>query len=209
MAKPKKRTQYMQETVDDIMRQAHRSTGKELQDLYRKLAKRADQRLVRLEKLAGEENFASVKEYSYRKAMKDLHDRFGENALRFNRSTKGLNRRQLQAAINDVAQFLGSVSSTKTGIIAGYEQRAKSLNDRIGGGADYSWQDFAKMFELSDASGKDKKGGSGTMIRAYGAIYHMKNDPDAVKAANEGTYVFANDPVVDDLAQQLWKALPW
>lgn len=206
---PKKRTQYMQDTVDDIMKKAHRATGAELQQLYKQLAKRADQRLVRLEKLAGQEEYEAVKQYAYRKAMKDLHARWGENALRFNRSTKGLNRRQLQASINDVAVFLGSVTSTKTGIITVYEQKAKTLNERLkamGDNANFTWQDYAKMFELA-RTGDEQKGGSDTVMRAFGAIFRMRDDKEAVKLAKEGTYVFAKDPVVNDLAQRLWEGM--
>lgn len=203
----RKRSAEMQQSIDDIMRQAHRSTGAELQQLYRKLAKRADQRLVRLEKLAQEDDFDDVKKYAYNKAMKDLHAQFGENALRFNRTTKGMSRRKLQSLINDVAVFLSSQSSTKTGIIETYEQRAQKLNERIGGGSNFTWRDFAKMFEMADYQADKVKGGSSTMLRAFGAIFRMQDDKDAVEAANEGTYVFAKDPVVNDLAMQLWEGL--
>ena len=51
---------------------------------YRELAKKADQRLLRLERLSKQKHFKHVKEWAYQNAMKSIHVWDGKNATRFN-----------------------------------------------------------------------------------------------------------------------------
>ena len=121
-----------------------------LEKEYRKLAKRADQRLVRLEHLAKSPEYSGVLNFSYRKAQRDIRAWSGENASRFNTKPPS-NTNQLKAKIADIKRFLESASSTigKTretkGIKEIYQDRADTINERYG--TDFNWRDLARLFE--------------------------------------------------------------
>ena len=121
-----------------------------LEKEYRRLAKRADQRLVRLEKLAENTEYAGIKEYSYKRAMRDIRSWSGENAKRFNTKAPS-NTNQLKAKIADIKRFLESASSTigataeTKGILKIYQERANTINEKYG--TDFNWKDLAKLFE--------------------------------------------------------------
>lgn len=151
---------------------------------YRKLAKRADQRLVRLEKLSQQEGFTNVKSWAYRKAMKDIKYWGGENAERFN-TKPPYDMGLLKAKIRDIEEFLQSKTSTKKGITGVYEKRAKTLNKRYG--TSFTWEDLAGYFEKKSNEKLDAKYGSKTMLRAIAQI--QGNEDDIVKKIKEGKTV--------------------
>lgn len=142
---------------------------------YRKLAKRADQRLVRLEKLAesGDTNFEGVLTYSYKRAASDAA-KWGSNAdkPRFNikpPETAG----EIKAKIKDIEAFLEAPTSTKQGIINIYKKRADTFNDKFGEKDDegnvknpIKWQDLAKYYKSDTAKREAKRYGSRTIARA-------------------------------------------
>ena len=121
-----------------------------LEKEYRRLAKRADQRLVRLEQLAESPEFAGIKEYSYKRAMRDIRAWSGENAKRFNTKAPS-NTNQLKAKIADIKRFLESASSTigatkeTKGIMKIYQERANTINKKFD--TNFTWKDLAKLFE--------------------------------------------------------------
>lgn len=121
-----------------------------LEKEYRKLAKRADQRLVRLEQLAKSPEYSGVLNFSYRKAQRDIRAWSGENASRFNTKPPS-NTNQLKAKISDIKRFLESASSTigrtkeTKGIKEIYQDRADTINERYG--TDFNWRDLARLFE--------------------------------------------------------------
>lgn len=121
-----------------------------LEKEYRKMAKRADQRLVRLEQLAKLPEYSGVLNFAYRKAQRDIRAWSGENASRFNTKPPS-NTNQLKAKIADIKRFLESASSTigKTketkGIKEIYQDRADTINERYG--TDFNWRDLARLFE--------------------------------------------------------------
>ena len=128
-----------------------------LEKEYRKLAKRADQRLLRLENISNPKskdynpNFASVKEYAYKRAMRDIRAWSGDvEKPRFN-TKPPKNTNQLKAKIADIKRFLESASSTigatkeTKGIIKIYQERANTINEKYG--TNFTWQQLAKFFE--------------------------------------------------------------
>lgn len=121
-----------------------------LEKEYRKLAKRADQRLVRLEQLAKSSEYSGVLNFAYRKAQRDIRAWSGENASRFNTKPPS-NTNQLKAKIADIKRFLESASSTigrtkeTKGIKEIYQDRADTINERYG--TDFNWRDLARLFE--------------------------------------------------------------
>ena len=56
-----------------------------LQKEYKQLAKRADQRLVRIEKLVNDPLYANVDKFAYARAKKDIEHIFGAGNNRFNK----------------------------------------------------------------------------------------------------------------------------
>lgn len=137
---------------------------------YRRLAKVADQRLVRLEKLAQEEGYKNILKWSYKKAQKDINYYSGKqnyiarNATeleaglqkgwspgRFNvappkTSTGKVDLRQLEAKIRDMQDFLETPTSKKADIEQTYSQRVQTLNQKFPGN-NFKWEDLADFFE--------------------------------------------------------------
>ena len=151
---------------------------------YRKLAKRADQRLVRLERYSQQEKYANVTQYAYAKAMRDIRSWSGKDATRFNtKPPKNLN--SLMAKINDIKGFLQSASSTikptadnavyneKGQIVGGgidltYQKRADTLNQRYGTGV--TWENVGLIFESTLYRKLAKKYESKTAVRIIGKL---------------------------------------
>lgn len=141
--------------------------GESTEKYYHRLAKVADQRLNRLEKLSQEKGFEGVTEYAYRNAQKAL-DVWGGN--RFNtKMPESANLRNEKIA--DMIHFIESKTSTKGGIVNTYEKRAKTLSDKYG--LDVKWQDLGKIME---AFQDESSHGSPTKIKALGVINDIKKE---------------------------------
>lgn len=120
---------------------------------YKRLAKQADQRLVRLEQLAAkhEQDYEGVLTFAYRSAMSDIRMLTGNrDATRFNVVTKKtktgeVNKALLHAKLNAVKRFLESPTSMKSKIIEVYKERAKTINEDSG--TNFTWQEIARIRE--------------------------------------------------------------
>ena len=161
---------------------------------YRTLAKRADQRLVRLEKYAQQEKYANIKQYAYAKAQRDIRSWSGEKATRFNtKPPSSIN--SLQAKINDIKNFLQSATSSikptadnvvrneKGQIIGGgidltYQKRADTLNQKYG--TDVTWENVGSIFESTLYKKLSKKYSSKTAVRVIGKL--QGNEKKVVKS---------------------------
>lgn len=100
---------------------------KELLKEYRKLAKRADQRLVRIEAAAHEKQYKNIKSWAYKNAMRDIHVYSGRDAKRFNtKPPKTLGA--LQRKINDINNFLNMKTSTIKGTREVMQKRVDTIN---------------------------------------------------------------------------------
>jgi len=169
---------------------------------YRKLAKRADQRLLRLERHASEPKYENILQYAYARAMRDIKSWSGDNAKRFNTKPPS-NTKQLMAKINDIKWFLKSATSTikptkdnavykyengKKVLVGGgvdltYVKRAQTLNARYG--TDISWENVGWMFESALYRKLDKKfNDSKTAVQIIGQL--QKNEADILKAYKKG-----------------------
>lgn len=152
--------------------------GQSEEAYFRQLAKRADQRLVRLEKLSGEKNYQGVLQYSYRKAMYDIKSLSGDrSATRFNIALKknkdgSVNQAMLHAKINAVKAFLEAPTSMKKTITEMYEKRADTINSKYG--TSFTWQDMGRFFE---SAAYDKLRAIG-----YGSDFILKNVGEMQKA---------------------------
>lgn len=120
---------------------------------YRRLAKRADQRLVRLERYMKRPGMEELSKGAYSRAMDDIEVWSGKGKKRFNtsppKSSEGL-----QAKINDIKAFLRSDTSTMApGIdtrgfsISSYEKMAQTFNQRYG--TQLSWKEISAFYQSS------------------------------------------------------------
>lgn len=167
---------------------------------YKKLAKQADQRLVRLEKYSEQEHYKGVLNYSYARAMRDIASWSGPDATRFNTKPPA-SYQSLQAKVADIKEFLESATSTKQGITTMYKDRAKTTNKRFG--TDFTWQDLANFYEGELSKKLDSEYGSKTLIKALGVIKRIGDDKSKIQAAIESNKKLSNDMVVDEIAKRL------
>lgn len=139
----------------------------ELMKVYRTLAKSADQRLVRLEKLAGEENYKNATKWAYARAQRDIQAWSGEGATRFNTKPPE-SIVDLKAKIQDMIHFIGSETSTKSGIKDVMKKRADSLNKTLG--TNFKWDEVGKFFNSKLWDKTKERFGSKTLVRSIGTI---------------------------------------
>lgn len=148
---------------------------------YRKLAKRADQRLVQLEALSHERHFEGVLEFSYKRAVRDIQSWGGDK--RFN-TMPPTNITQLEAKISDIEKFLSRPTSKKSSIIEFYKKRADTFNigngDKGGFGNEFgvkfTWQDIANYYEDKNNYRNDIKLGSKTEVRVIAVLKRLEVD---------------------------------
>ncbi len=158
-----------------------------LQKEYKKLAKRADQRLNRLESLSKQKGYENVLSWGYRKAMKDIKYWAGEKAKRFNTKAPN-NMNLLKAKIRDIQEFLSSATSTKRGITQVYKKRAETINEKYG--TNFKWQDLANYFDRKTNEKLDMEYGSKTMLMAVGEI--QSNEKQIIKSIRSGADIDLN-----------------
>lgn len=181
-----------------------RREGESDERYYHRLAKVADQRLLRLERYSHDDNFKTATKWAYNKAIKDIESWTGENSRRFNTAAP-TNKRALQAKTRDIIQFLQSETSTKTGIINVYKKRADTINQKYG--TNLTWQELGSYFQSSDAEKNDKMYGSKTALKAYGVIKKNKKQIqkslENKKKYNDIQYV--DDDIVNDVVNSMIK----
>lgn len=160
--------------------------GESIEHYYKRLAKVADQRLVRLEQLAEQDDFEGVTGYAYRRAQKAL-DVWGGN--RFN--TKMPDSPNLRnEKIADMIHFIESKTSTKGGIVSTYKARAKTMKEKYG--IDMTWQQMGKVMEAySDTDSP----GSPTKVKAMGIINQI--DKEGIEATMKKNQNLSDDMVVE------------
>lgn len=155
--------------------------GETLERYYRRLAKTADQRLVRLEKYEKETYFKTATLWAYARAKKDIEKWTPKNAkvteYRFNIKPPEKTE-DLLAKINDIKTFLSSPTSTKKGITEVYKKRAETFNKKFE--TQFTWQQLAKYYESGINEIWDAKFGSDTALRTIGQI---QKHADQIKKA--------------------------
>ena len=145
-----------------------------LERYYRRLAKTADQRMVRLERAAEQKYYKPATQWAYARAQKDLQKWAqpgkDQKVLRWN--TKLPKGEDLIAKINDIKTFLESPTSTKKGITEVYKKRADTVNKKYG--TKFTWQQLAKYYDSGQASLWDSKFGSKTALRTIAELQKNK-----------------------------------
>lgn len=135
---------------------------KEQQALYRKLAKRADQRMREIENYIdrGHELYQRMGHWAYSKAQYNIQSMFGEGQTRFDRSIRNMSEREAAAAIKKVETFLRSPTSSARGVNRMYKAKADAINKRYGTKLD--WQSIANYYQ--DGRAEEMNLGSDTVF---------------------------------------------
>lgn len=174
---------------------------------FRQLAKAADQRLLRLERLADQEGFEPVLNYAYQSAMYNIKRMTGNpNATRFNVTLQknkdgSIDKAALHARINAVKKFLESPTSTKTGILKVYKKRADTINERYG--TDFTWEELASYHEKARYAKVDTRQiGSDVILKAV-ALIREYSTPEELRKAAESNPKITADKVVYEVALKL------
>lgn len=178
-------------------------------DYFRQLAKRADQRMVRLERLAEKENYKGVLSYAYESAVYDIKALSGDpNAKRFNIALKKnkdgtVNQSLLHAKINAAKRFLEAPTSMKSTITDVYEKRAETLSKNMKLEKPLTWQQAGRIFESRAYDTMRRKGyTSDQIVKAVGAINSKTKKADISKALDQNIRV-SDDAVINEVAQAI------
>lgn len=159
---------------------------------YVKLAKRADQRLVRIEQLSEEPMYKGVKYYAYRWAQKNLKAWSGEKdtPLRFNASIP-TNQRSLKKKLQIVKQFLDMPTSTKTGIQKTFKKKADEFNKLHG--TKFTWQQLSTYYNSGLSDNADAAFGSSTALQLIAEMQRKKDEViSAIKKSNEQVVILTD-----------------
>lgn len=155
----------------------------ELVKVYRKAAKAADQRLVRLEQLSQADNFKGAEKYAYAKAQRSIQEWSGDQATRFN-TAPPKSTAALKEKIQDIRTFLGSSSSTKTGLKNIHMKRAEALNQRYG--TNFSWKEWDTFLNSEFVKKLDSKYGYNTKDAVFAVVAQNKDEiVQNLKESNE------------------------
>lgn len=168
---------------------AERLTLRELQEAYKKEAKRADQRMRELERRSNDPKYKAALDWSYARAQDDLSALFGENVTRFDRKIK--DRAKLNKAMAAVKAFLNSDTSTigkgkelrgigeTQGIIEMYDKRAIAFNDWIAKNTKTDFQFTTEQFRDFVQNQKYQK-----MRQKYGSDVIIRRVSNRMKNKN-------------------------
>lgn len=151
---------------------------------YKRLADRADKRLLRLERLAERSPglYGNVKAYAYKKAEKSINywDKGKKyDKPRFARKTPRTED-EMRRKMKDIQAFLEMPTSTQSGIRKTYQKRADSLNKAFN--TDFTWQDWARFGIRGYWDRKDKKFSYNELIKIAAM---QKKKADTIKAYNK------------------------
>lgn len=149
------------------------SEYQKLKKEYVKLAKRADQRLVRLER-----RFTAAPELegmAYKRAVFDIFKLTGIGGVpRFNRSIPK-DMKHLRRALKNVERFLGAVTSTWKGYTRkDVQKRVDTLNSKYN--TNYSAEDLQRLGSSGLIDRFKDKGGSETGMKALGFVQRKKEE---------------------------------
>lgn len=140
----------------------------------RKLSIEADKKLRKLEKLSQKKGYENVKEFAYRRAMKDIRYWSEGSKRSFKSMMKTDNINSLQGQINAVKRFLEAPTSAKSSIDELFKRRAESLNEHYG--TNFDWQDLANVFDRADENVYYQKGSKSYLK----AVSYLKDNEEQI-----------------------------
>lgn len=187
---------------------------------YRKLADRADKRMLRLERLAQTDpEFSNVKDYAYRKAQEDAI-KWGSKASAEKGARFAINppktTKEINAKMADIRAFLDKPTSTKSGIVKSYKKRTDALNKLIPDGSPkLTWQEYRKFFKDAQAKNLDSHFGYRSLTKAFSIKKKLDKKMQEAKDkklikdiqnASKGKDVkLTENPVVNEILKKLYQ----
>lgn len=187
-----------------------RKSGESDTSYYRRLAKTADQRLVRLEKLQGTKNFESVNKWAYAKAQHEIK-RFNKDGTRFNTAIPNTKFRY-NSKINAMISFINAPTSTKSGIIGVYKTRAQSLQDKLNenlkkGQKKYkiTWKQMGTYFESGLADKLNSLLGSSTAVKTISRLYNDNELMNKIEEAEKTVIRISDNEKVNKKIEKILK----
>lgn len=189
---------------------------------YKMLAKRADQRMVRLERASNKPEYKGILKMAYARAQHDLKAFTPEERLatgkplRFNtsppRNKKGeIDVPKLRRKMNILKKFLSSHTSTikkpakpfagEEGVESAYQKRANTINKEYK--TDFTWQELAVFFD-SGLADKLQKFGSDVRLKVIAVVQANRQAViDALEGDGNRTLVIDNNPFTKDPTKPL------
>ncbi len=175
---------------------------------YITLAKRADQRMVRLERLSKKDFiYEGAKAYAYKRAQSDLSRWAGRNRVDINKplrfNVKVSSQKELEMKLKDVKRFLESPTSTPKGIKAKYNKTVKTIKERYD--VDMTPEQLANYFESGIAKKFDEKYGSKTALKSLGIIQKSKAQTTQELKKSMETIETGGDDVIKQKATKMFR----
>lgn len=149
--------------------EAYKDIDPELLKEYRRLADRADKRLLRLERLAeSDKDFDKVLDYAYKSATEQARVWGSRSEKARFAIAPPTNEADIKLKIKDIEAFLGKVSSTKSGIVKSYKKRVDNLNKLLPKGSKkLTWQEYKHYFDKSENARLDQRFGYRALTKAF------------------------------------------
>jgi hypothetical protein len=148
-----------------------RKSGESLERYYKRLAKVADTRLLRIEQSASQPGMFKAQSYAYRTAMHDIQKWSGANAKRFNVKSPDSDK-DIARKINDIRKFLGMITSTKEGVKDVNTRRVETINRKYG--TNFTVAQFEKFMRSGQWDAWNETFASKTAWRTIGKIQANK-----------------------------------
>lgn len=177
----------------------------ELMREYRRLAKRADQRLVRIERYAGQREaikgekaipgMEKLTSYAYRKALWDIKKWSGAEAKRFNTAPPN-NTNQLKAKIADIRNFLESDTSRVTTTRNIYQKRVDTINEKYG--TSFTWEQFGEFMNSKLYEKLSNTYYLAEILRAFGVIQQNKKQIKDALTNRQPVHIQLSDEKLED-----------
>ena len=168
---------------------------------FKRLAKMADQRLVRLEESEGMRGKAANPKYegAYKFAYNRALEMMDEGQIRFNQNIPKPGSFEWRERVNEMQRFLKSPTSTKSGIDM-IQKATKSINEKYG--TDFKWNEFASFIESGDFEKLKETYGSDVILRAMGKIQAAQ---DKIKKGLDEHAKSMKGPA-DDVAEEIMRS---
>lgn len=175
---------------------------------FKRLAKMADQRLVRLEEAEGLRGKAASPKYAgaYKFAYNRALEMMDEGQIRFNQRIPQPGTFEWRERINEIQRFLKSPTSTKSGIDM-IQKATKTINDKYG--TNFKWTEFSSFIESGDFDKLKETYGSDVILKAIGKIQAAQ---DKIKkgleehAASMKKGATPNDEIAADVADEIMRS---
>jgi len=167
-----------------------------------RLAKMADQRLVRLEEVEGLRGKAADQKYqgAYKFAYNRALEMMDEGQIRFNQNIPKPGSFEWRERVNEMQRFLKSPTSTKSGINM-IQAATKSINEKYG--TNFKWHEFASFIESGDFDKLKQTYGSDVILKAMGKIQSAQ---DKIKKGLDEHAQSMHKTPADDVAEEIMRS---